>query len=331
MPPGEEEAYLRSLGVEADQGRRAERRSTDGGNRTARPLDAESPTGTTPDNFNGAEGPEAREQRARLEEDHRATTAEDSRPSEAVRPGPSTQNSGGPGRDPLSREGDYESGPAAKSQPSTEPTADKAKAHAAVFGGAVRSALGNFMADRREQSDARHLEGRARKVRDASRAVEEDLGALRKVGRDFFEAFDEATAKEGASVEKVIAGMTENGAYGDLRKQYHTALDQTPGFADAWEKLRKSAGRLGKEAELLASDASVRGASGDASVKAAEEEAAKVGHKLEKLPGHEPGKDFIKEVGAALERLVNRFRDFFTEDRKRTRDRTPDNSPSPGA
>ncbi|MBB2169936.1 hypothetical protein HLH36_16550 [Gluconacetobacter aggeris] len=187
------------------------------------------------------------------------------------------------------------------------------------------------MADRREQSDARHLEGRARKVRDASRAVEEDLGALRKVGRDFFEAFDEATAKEGASVEKVIAGMTENGAYGDLRKQYHTALDQTPGFADAWEKLRKSAGRLGKEAELLASDASVRGASGDASVKAAEEEAAKVGHKLEKLPGHEPGKDFIKEVGAALERLVNRFRDFFTEDRKRTRDRTPDNSPSPGA
>jgi len=187
------------------------------------------------------------------------------------------------------------------------------------------------MADRREQSDARHLEGRTRKVRDATRAVEEDLGALRKVGRDFFEAFDEATAKEGASVEKVIAGMTENGAYGDLRKQYHTALDQTPGFADAWEKLRKSAGRLGKEAELLASDASVRGASGDASVKAAEEEAAKVGHKLEKLPGHEPGKDFITEVGAALERLVNRFRDFFTEDRKRTRDRAPDNSPSPGA
>lgn len=64
-------------------------------------------------------------------------------------------------------------------------------------------------------------------------------------------------------------------------------------------------------------------------MQSAEETAASVGKKLESLPGQEPGKDFLKEVGAALQRLVDRFHDFFTKDRKQGQEQSRDNSPSP--
>ncbi|QEH97744.1 hypothetical protein [Gluconobacter thailandicus] len=192
-----------------------------------------------------------------------------------------------------------------------------------------RRGLSDFMSSLVGKSDERQIQNRTRKVKEAAREVEEDLGALKRVGREFFEAFTKAASEPGQSESSVIAGMTEDGSHKALRAQLTASLEKTPGFAESWEKLRKSSQRLGKEVEVLGDEASKRDALSDPTVQSAEETAASVGKKLESLPGQEPGKDFLKEVGAALERLVDRFHDFFTKDRKQDQEQSRDNSPSP--
>ncbi|WP_317216100.1 hypothetical protein [Gluconobacter sp. GP1] len=192
-----------------------------------------------------------------------------------------------------------------------------------------RRGLSDFMSSLVGKSDERQIQNRTRKVKEAAREVEEDLGALKRVGREFFEAFTKAASEPGQSESSVIAGMTEDGSHKALRAQLNASLEKTPGFAESWEKLRKSSQRLGKEVEVLGDEASKRDALSDPTVQSAEETAASVGKKLESLPGQEPGKDFLKEVGAALERLVDRFHDFFTKDRKQGQEQSRDNSPSP--
>ncbi|MCP1236736.1 hypothetical protein NKW55_08955 [Gluconobacter kondonii] len=192
-----------------------------------------------------------------------------------------------------------------------------------------RRGLSDFMSSLVGKSDDRQIQNRTRKVKEAAREVEEDLGALKRVGREFFEAFAKAASEPGQSESSVIAGMTEDGSHKALRAQLTASLEKTPGFAESWEKLRKSSQRLGKEVEVLGDEASKRDASSDPTVQSTEETAASVAKKLESLPGQEPGKDFLKEVGAALQRLVDRFHDFFTKDRKQGQEQSRDNSPSP--
>ncbi|OAJ66358.1 hypothetical protein [Gluconobacter cerinus] len=192
-----------------------------------------------------------------------------------------------------------------------------------------RRGLSDFMSSLVGKSDHRQILDRTRKVQAAAREVEEDLGTLKRVGHEFFEAFSKAASEPNQSERSVIAGMTEDGSHKALRAQLTASLEKTPGFAESWEKLRKSSQRLGKEVEVLGDEASKRDALSDLTVQSAEETAASVGKKLESLPGQEPGKDFLKEVGAALERLVDRFHDFFTKDRKQGQEKSRDNSPSP--
>ncbi|MFT9381302.1 hypothetical protein [Gluconobacter sp.] len=192
-----------------------------------------------------------------------------------------------------------------------------------------RRGLADFMSGLVGKSDERQVMDRTRRVKAAAREVEEDLGTLKRVGHEFFEAFSKAASEPGQSERSVIAGMTGDGSHKALRAQLTASLENTPGFAESWEKLRNSSQRLGKEVEVLGDEASKRDALSDPTVQSAEETAASVGKKLESLPGQEPGKDFLKEVGAALERLVDRFHDFFTKDRKQGQEQSRDNSPSP--
>ncbi|MEN3177608.1 hypothetical protein [Gluconobacter sp. OJA] len=220
---------------------------------------------------------------------------------------------------------------AAESKLKPESTSNQAEAKVAPTTATAtnRRGLADFMSDLVGKSDDRQIQNRTRKVKEAAREVEEDLGALKRVGREFFEAFTKAASEPGQSESSVIAGMTEDGSHKALRAQLTASLEKTPGFAESWEKLRKSSQRLGKEVEVLGDEASKRDALSDPTVQSAEETAASVGKKLESLPGQEPGKDFLKEVGAALERLVDRFHDFFTKDRKQGQEQSRDNSPSP--
>ncbi|WP_215747438.1 hypothetical protein [Gluconobacter sp. P1C6_b] len=312
--PFEDEGYLQSLEEEAgpfrdDEEFQGELR------RSERQGDVEDAVSQSP----------AQEDRAIQHEDQsNADQAEKEEPPETKKPAP-RDNAGARTPHPDADQAVEENTPKAESK-LNQPEAKVAPTTATATN---RRGLADFMSDLVGKSDDRQIQNRTRKVKEAAREVEEDLGALKRVGREFFEAFTKAASEPGQSESSVIAGMTEDGSHKALRAQLTASLEKTPGFAESWEKLRKSSQRLGKEVEVLGDEASKRDALSDPTVQSAEETAASVGKKLESLPGQEPGKDFLKEVGAALERLVDRFHDFFTKDRKQGQEQSRDNSPSP--
>lgn len=308
--PFEDEGYLQSLEEEAGPFRDDDEFQGDL-RPSEQPEEVEDAVSQSP----------AEEDRAVHRDDQsEADRSEREKPEAAVRPTPGTRTSQ-PDADQATAEN--------KPKPESKPAQAEAKVAPTTATATNRRGLADFMSDLVGKSDDRQIQNRTRKVKEAAREVEEDLGALKRVGREFFEAFTKAASEPGQSESSVIAGMTEDGSHKALRAQLTASLEKTPGFAESWEKLRKSSQRLGKEVEVLGDEASKRDALSDPTVQSAEETAASVGKKLESLPGQEPGKDFLKEVGAALERLVDRFHDFFTKDRKQGQEQSRDNSPSP--
>ncbi|WP_317216097.1 hypothetical protein [Gluconobacter sp. GP1] len=308
--PFEDEGYLQSLEEEAGPFRDDDEFHGDH-LPSEQPADVEDPV---------SQSSAERDSSIHRNDQQNADAAEDAEPDAAARPAPSAKTSQ-PDADLAAAE--------SKPKPESKPNQAEAKVAATTATATNRRGLADFMSDLVGKSDNRQIQNRTRKVKEAAREVEEDLGALKRVGREFFEAFTKAASDPGQSESSVIAGMTEDGSHKALRAQLTASLEKTPGFAESWEKLRKSSQRLGKEVEVLGDEASKRDALSDPTVQSAEETAASVGKKLESLPGQEPGKDFLKEVGAALERLVDRFHDFFTKDRKQGQEQSRDNSPSP--
>ncbi|MBS1051610.1 hypothetical protein [Gluconobacter japonicus] len=308
--PFEDEGYLRSLEEEAGPFRDDEEFQGD-----LRPSEQ-------PEEVEDAvlQSPAEEDRAVHRDDQSEADRSEREKPEAAVRPTPGTRTSQ-PDADQATAEN--------KPKPESKPAQAEAKVAPTTATATNRRGLADFMSDLVGKSDDRQILDRTRKVQAAAREVEEDLGALKRVGHEFFEAFSKAASEPGQSERSVIAGMTEDGSHKALRAQLNASLEKTPGFAESWEKLRKSSQRLGKEVEVLGDEASKRDALSDPTVQSAEETAASVGKKLESLPGQEPGKDFLKEVGAALERLVDRFHDFFTKDRKQGQEQSRDNSPSP--
>ncbi|MGY8607185.1 hypothetical protein ACTVH1_16055 [Gluconobacter cerinus] len=308
--PFEDEGYLQSLEDEAGPFRDDEEFQGDP-RPSEQPGDVEDPV---------PQSSAERDRSIHRNDQQNADAAEDAEPDAAARPAPSAKTS--------QLDADQAT---AENKPKPESPSNQAEAKVAPTTATAtnRRGLADFMSDLVGKSDDRQIQNRTRKVKEAAREVEEDLGALKRVGREFFEAFTKAASEPGQSENSVIAGMTEDGSHKALRAQLIASLEKTPGFAESWEKLRKSSQRLGKEVEVLGDEASKRDALSDPTVQSAEETAASVGKKLESLPSQEPGKDFLKEVGAALQRLVDRFHDFFTKDRKQGQEQSRDNSPSP--
>lgn len=308
--PFEDEGYLQSLEEEAGPFRDDE--EFQGDHRPSeQPGEVEDPV---------SQSSAERDRSIHRNDQQNADAAEDAEPDAAARPAPSAKTSQ-PDADLAAAE--------SKPKPESKPNQPEEKIAPTTATATNRRGLADFMSDLVGKSDDRQIQNRTRKVKEAAREVEEDLGALKRVGREFFEAFAKAASEPGQSESSVIAGMTDDGSHKALRAQLTASLEKTPGFAESWEKLRKSSQRLGKEVEVLGDEASKRDASSDPTVQSTEETAASVAKKLESLPGQEPGKDFLKEVGAALQRLVDRFHDFFTKDRKQGQEQSRDNSPSP--
>ena len=84
-------------------------------------------------------------------------------------------------------------------------------------------------------------------MRDATHALEEDITVLRTVGKEFFEAFDRAVEKEASKdgARTVIAGMTADGPYKELRSQLDATFSETPAFAAAWVSISRLSSHSG--------------------------------------------------------------------------------------
>ncbi|GBR27963.1 hypothetical protein [Gluconobacter japonicus] len=324
--------YQASFEREAEMSRAAE---DDARQRDGRPPAGPAEAGP-PENGN-APGGAARDDAVRAEDNKRATEVENVLPStenSAAPQGGSARPQQKPHQDASVQKQPNASSPQQEGN-DTKPVVsrpDTAASTLAAPGASMRSQFANWSGEQAARSRARFIEERVRKVRDATHALEEDITVLRTVGKEFFEAFDRAVEKEASKdgARTVIAGMTTDGPYKELRSQLDATFSETPAFAAAWNKLRQSAATLGAETQNLMTSAVQRDAVGEPNVKSAEEDAARTAYKLESLPGREPGKDLLKEINTALENLVKQFRNFFTRERQQERERAPDNSPSPG-
>lgn len=179
----------------------------------------------------------------------------------------------------------------------------------------------NFMGKR----DAHRVNKFVNRTAEAVEAVRDKIGNLRREEPAFFESIDAAARKSGQPVREVIAGMTSDGPYANLRKQYDAIVQRNPNFMAASRELMQAGTNLRTTVRRLETEARERGASDKEPVTEVMRSVGGVGLELEKIPGEYPGKNFLQQVGEMVERLANRFREFFehTFGQRRERDSGP--------
>lgn len=210
-----------------------------------------------------------------------------------------------------------------QSQPSPAPQNKPQQAPAMVPSpvSGVKEWANNFMG----KKDERRVNKFVNRTAEAVEAVRDKIGNLRREEPAFFESIDAAARKSGQPVREVIAGMTSDGPYANLRKQYDAIVQRNPNFMAASRELMQAGTNLRTTVRRLETEARERGASDKEPVTEVMRSVGGVGLELEKIPGEYPGKNFLQQVGEMVERLANRFREFFehTFGQRRERDSGP--------
>ena len=155
--------------------------------------------------------------------------------------------------------------------------------------------------------------------------VKDRLGDLRREETGFFKRIETAARTSGKTVPAVVAGMTADGPFADLRKEYDTICQHNPGFVAARNELHKAGIGLRTATRRLDEEARERGASEQAPVMETTRNVAALGLELEKVPGEQAGRNFLQDIGGLVERLVEKFRAHFERifGQQRGRDSSP--------
>ena len=155
--------------------------------------------------------------------------------------------------------------------------------------------------------------------------VRDRLGVLRREETGFFERIETAARTSGETVPAVIAGMTADGPFGELRQEYDTICQRNPNFVAARNELHKAGIELRTATRRLDEESRERGASEQAPVMETTRNVAALGLELEKVPGEQAGRNFLQDIGGLVERLVEKFRAHFERifGQQRERDSSP--------
>ena len=177
------------------------------------------------------------------------------------------------------------------------------------------------------EHDTKRVTKVAVNAQEQANVVTRDIQTLRRVGASLFDEIDKAATASNTSVEAVIAGTGPGGQFAAIGQKFTTMLAQNPEFKAAHDTLCLSSQKLRARANQLEGEAQAREKTNDHVVIDTEKQVAKVGMELDKIPGQLPGKSLLQEIGAVVQRLVDKFRDFF---RGQQQDRTRDAGPAPG-
>lgn len=187
--------------------------------------------------------------------------------------------------------------------------------------------LNAFGQARLAEHDTKRVTKVAVNAQEQGNVVTRDIQTLRRVGASLFDEIDKAATASNTSVEAVIAGTGPGGQFAAIGQKFKTMLAQNPEFKAAHDTLCLSSQKLRARANQLEGEAQAREKTNDPVVIDTEKQVAKVGMELDKIPGQLPGKSLLQEIGAVVQRLVDKFRDFF---RGQQQDRTRDAGPAPG-
>jgi len=185
--------------------------------------------------------------------------------------------------------------------------------------------IGKWASNFRGKRDESRINKMIAATTTAMDTVRDRLGDLRQEEPGFFERIETAARTSGKTVPAVVAGMTADGPFADLRNEYNTICETNPGFVAARNELHKAGIGLRTATRRLDEETRERGASEQAPVVDTTRNVAALGLELEKVPGEQAGRNFLQDIGGLVERLVEKFRAHFERifGQQRGRDSSP--------
>ncbi|QBL95449.1 hypothetical protein [Komagataeibacter saccharivorans] len=255
-----------------------------------------------------------REDRARMQDQRAAHEAEQQQPSREARP----QRVNVPNNTQAPDSPDQ-----AKTKPSATPQNTQQTAPAATP--SPFAAIGEWGRNFKGKRDESRINKMIADTTTAMDTVRDRLGVLRREETGFFERIETAARTSGETVPAVIAGMTADGPFGELRQEYDTICQRNPNFVAARNELHKAGIELRTATRRLDEESRERGASEQAPVMETTRNVAALGLELEKVPGEQAGRNFLQDIGGLVERLVEKFRAHFERifGQQRERDSSP--------
>lgn len=223
----------------------------------------------------------------------------------------------------------------AQASPQTQPqAAQPAQAPVGSLAGHAVSKVANvaksWFANQAVASDQRRIDSLVATVDGNIRMADRQYQDLKQSAAPFFKKMEETAQQEGVKPAALMASMGEGGKHYGLWQEFEKLRLSNDTVGKAYSDLGHTLQNMRLNLGSLQSEASERGAANAQSVVEVEERAGKKAMEMEDVPGRNPGESLIKNIGGALERIMEKVKARFlalTQGREQGRD----NSPSMGA
>nr|WP_279185358.1 hypothetical protein [Acetobacter syzygii] len=194
----------------------------------------------------------------------------------------------------------------------------------------VANAARSWFANQAIASDQRRIDSLVATVDSNIRTADTNYQDLKQTAAPFFKKMEETARQEGIKPAALIASMGEGGKHHGLWQEFEKLRLSDERVGKAYSNLGHTLQNMRLNLGSLQSEAAERGATNAQSVVEVEERAGQKAMEMEDVPGRNPGESLIKNIGGALERIMEKVKARFlalTQGREQGRD----NSPSMGA
>ncbi|MFT9341440.1 MAG: hypothetical protein ABF569_11385, partial [Acetobacter sp.] len=194
----------------------------------------------------------------------------------------------------------------------------------------VANVAKSWFAKEAAASDQRRIDSLVATVDGNIRMADRQYHDLKQSAAPFFKKMEETAQQEGIKPAALMASMGEGGKHYGLWQEFEKLRLSNDTVGKAYSDLGHTLQNMRLNLGSLQSEASERGATNAQSVVEVEERAGKKAMEMEDVPGRNPGESLIKNIGGALERIMEKVKARFlalTQGREQGRD----NSPSMGA
>ena len=190
----------------------------------------------------------------------------------------------------------------------------------------VANAARSWFANQAVASDQRRIDSLVATVDSNIRTADTNYQDLKQTAAPFFKKMEETARQEGVKPAALIASMGEGGKHHGLWQEFEKLRLSDERVGKAYSDLGHTLQNMRLNLGSLQSEAAERGATNAQSVVEVEERAGQKAMEMEDVPGRNPGESLIKNIGGALERIMEKVKARFlalTQGREQGRDTSP--------
>lgn len=190
----------------------------------------------------------------------------------------------------------------------------------------VANAARSWFANQAVASDQRRIDSLVATVDSNIRTADTNYQDLKQTAAPFFKKMEETARQEGVKPAALIASMGEGGKHHGLWQEFEKLRLSDERVGKAYSDLGHTLQNMRLNLGSLQSEAAERGATNAQSVVEVEERAGQKAMEMEDVPGRNPGESLIKNIGGALERIMEKVKARFlalTQGREQGRDSSP--------